>query len=319
MLSDMGAGRNEPAASLATARPVFGHEKAGEQGKMDTYYVDGEFVPADRAVIPVHDLAVLRGLGAFELLRTYNGRPFALEEHLCRLEHSVQKMGLALPWTRAELSRIVLETLARNHDNGHAESNIRIIVTGGSSPDFMTPQGQPRLLVLVSEMPRHPASWYTDGVKITTVHSRRILPGAKSINYLSATIAMKKARTAGAVESLYVDRDGLVYECTTSNIFLFKGTTLVTPGRKILSGITRAFILELAQAFFTVEVRDVTLAEVLSADEVFISGTNKGVVPVVRVDDAPIGDGRPGPHTRKLKQAVSERAAAHASDWHPAT
>jgi branched-chain amino acid aminotransferase len=175
------------------------------------------------------------------------------------------------------------------------------------------------LLVLVSAMPRHPASWYADGVKITTMYSRRILPGAKSINYLSATIAMQKARAAGAVESLYVDRDGLVYECTTSNIFLFKGTTLVTPGRKILSGITRAFILELAQGFFTVEVRDMTLEEVLAADEVFISGTNKGVVPVVRVDDAIIGSGRPGPHTRKLMQAVSERAAAHASDRHPAT
>jgi branched-chain amino acid aminotransferase len=217
------------------------------------------------------------------------------------------------------LVHVVLETLAHNRDNGHGEYNIRIIVTAGSSPDFMTPQGQPRLLVLVSEMPRHPASWYTDGVKITTMRSRRILPGAKSINYLSATIAMKKARAAGAVESLYVDRDGLVYECTTSNIFLFKGATLVTPGRKILSGITRAFILELAQGFFTVEVRDVTLEEVLSADEVFISGTNKGVVPVVRVDDTPIGGGRPGPHTRKLMQAVSERAAAHASEWHPAT
>ena len=70
---------------------------------MDIYYVDGEFVSAERAVIPVDDLAVLRGLGAFELLRTYGGRPFALEEHLCRLEHSVQKMGMELPWTKTEL------------------------------------------------------------------------------------------------------------------------------------------------------------------------------------------------------------------------
>lgn len=282
---------------------------------MDIYYVDGEFVPADQAVIPVNDLAVLRGLGAFELLRTYKGRPFALEEHLCRLEHSVQKMGLALPWTKAELVRIVLETLERNKNNGHFESNIRIIVTGGASPDFMTPQGQPRLLVLVSEMPRHPDSWYTDGVKITTMRSRRILPGAKSINYLSATIAMKKARAQGAVESLYVDRDGLVYECTTSNIFMFRGMTLVTPGRRILSGITRGFILDLARKLFTVEVRDMTLEELLAAEEVFISGTNKGVVPVVRVDDVPIGDGRPGPHTRKLMAVVTERAASHASEW----
>jgi branched-chain amino acid aminotransferase len=280
---------------------------------MDIYYVDGEFVPADRAVIPVHDLAVLRGLGAFELVRTYNGLPFALEEHLQRLQHSVQKMGLSLPWTQEELIRIVRETLQRNQVNAHSESNIRIIVTGGSSPDFMTHQGQPRLLVLVSQMPRSPEAWYTDGVKITTMQSRRILPGAKSINYLSATIALKKAHTQGAVESVYVDREGWVYECTTSNIFIFKGTHLVTPGRRILSGITRAFILDLAQDLFEVEVRDLSLVELLAADEVFITGTNKGVVPVVQVDDATIGDGRPGRHTRKLMQVVGERAASHAS------
>jgi branched-chain amino acid aminotransferase len=280
---------------------------------MDIYYVDGEFVPADRAVIPVHDLAVLRGLGAFELLRTYNGLPFALEEHLQRLQHSVHKMGLSLPWSQAELTEIVLETLRRNKSNAHPESNVRIIVTGGSSPDFMTPQSKPRLLVLVSEMPRQPEIWYTEGVKITTMQSRRILPGAKSINYLSATLAMQKARAQGAVESVYVDYRDLVYECTTSNIFIFKGENLVTPGSRILPGITRSFILELAKDLFQVTVRDVSLDELKRADEVFITGTNKGVVPVVQVDEATIGNGRPGRHTQTLIQAMGKRAASHAS------
>lgn len=261
---------------------------------MDIYYVDGEFVPADRAVIPVHDLAVLRGLGAFELLRTYNGLPFALAEHLKRLAHSVNKMGLSLPWSQIELTEIVLQTLRRNQANAYSESNIRIIVTGGSSPDFMTPRSNPRLLVLVSEMPRQPEIWYTEGVKIITMQSRRILPEAKSINYLSATLAMQKARAHGAMESVYVDHRGLVYECTTSNIFVFKGESLVTPGRCILPGITRGFILELAKELFQVTVRDVSLAELKGADEAFITGTNKGIVPVVQVDDATIGSGRPG-------------------------
>lgn len=280
---------------------------------MDIYFVDGEFVPADRAVIPVHDLAVLRGLGAFELLRTYNGLPFALEEHLERLEHSVHKMGLSLPWSQEELIRIVMETLHRNQANGHAEFNIRIIVTGGSSPDFMRHQGNPRLLVLVSEMPRQPEAWYTDGIKVTTMKSRRILPGAKSINYLWATIALERARAMGALESVYVDGDGLVYECTTSNIFIFLGTHLVTPGKGILAGITRGFILELAKGLFQVEIRNFSKTELLTADEVFITGTNKGVVPVVQVDETTIGGGRPGPHTQRLMQIMSERAASHAS------
>ena len=280
---------------------------------MDIYYIDGEFVSADRAVIPVNDLAVLRGLGAFELLRTYGGHPFGMEEHLERLEQSAHQIGIPLRWTRDELCRIVLETLQRNHDNQHAESNIRIIITGGTSSDFMTHRGHPRLLVLVSEMPSQPAVWYSEGIKIITVESRRTLPGAKSTNYLSATLALQRARSEGAVESVYVDRDGRVYECTTSNIFMISGDKLTTPGHGILPGVTRGFILKLAQDRFEVDIRDLPLDELVRAEEVFITGTNKGVVPVVQIDDRPIGNGRPGPHTRKLMTALSEQAASHAS------
>lgn len=283
---------------------------------MDIYYIDGEFVPADRAVIPVNDLAVLRGLGAFELLRTYGGRPFALDEHLNRLAKSAKKMGLPLPADIAGIKQVVLETLARNRP--HDEVNIRIIVTGGASTDFMTLQGQPRLLVLVSALPRQPQEWYTDGVKITTMQSRRILPGAKSINYLSATIALKRARRKGAVESAYVDRDGLVYECTTSNIFAFIGDRLVTPGRRILAGITRAVILQMAEAMFTIEVRDLPFDEFIAAEEIFITGTNKGIVPVVRVDDVVIADGRPGPRTTRLMTALESHTQDHGRPRDPA-
>ena len=283
---------------------------------MDIYYVNGEFVPADRAVIPVNDLAVLRGLGAFELLRTYGGQPFALDAHLKRLTASAKKMGLALPGDVDHIKQVVIDTLARNRH--HDEANIRIIITGGPSVDFMTHQGQPRLLVLVSEMPGQPREWYTDGVKITTMTSRRILPGAKSINYLSATIALQKAREKGAVESAYVDRDGLVYECTTSNIFAFLGDRLVTPGRRILAGITRSVILQIAEAMFTIEVRDLTFREFIAADEIFITGTNKGIVPVVRVDDVVIGDGRPGPNTRRLMAALAAHTQDHGRPDRPA-
>lgn len=283
---------------------------------MDIYYVDGKFVPADRAVIPVNDLAVLRGLGAFELLRTFGGQPFALDAHLKRLTASAKKMRLALPGDVDRIKQIVLDTLARNRH--HDEANIRIIITGGASIDFMTHQGQPRLLVLVSEMPRQPREWYTDGVKITTMTSRRILPGAKSINYLSATIALQKAREKGAVESAYVDRDGLVYECTTSNIFAFVGDRLVTPGRRILAGITRGVILQMAEAMFAIEVRDLTFQELIAATEIFITGTNKGIVPVVRVDDGIIGDGRPGPRTRRLMAALAAHTLDHGRPDRPA-
>lgn len=264
---------------------------------MDIYYVDGRFVPADEAVIPVTDLAVLRGLGAFDFMRTYGKKPFCLRAHLERLEASSRKIGLSFPWSRNELSGLVLETLRRN---AHPESNIRIIVTGGSSPDFMNPRGNPRLIIMASPLPEMPAWWYRDGIRIITVTAERPLAGAKSINYVQASLALDAARQKDAQEAVYTVPQEIVLEGTTSNIFAFTAGTLITPGRGILPGITRQVILDLARSLFPVRIRDVFLSELLAADEVFISGTNKGIVPVVRVDDTVIGEGKPGPRTLQL-------------------
>jgi branched-chain amino acid aminotransferase len=266
------------------------------------YYVDGRFVPAEQAMIPVDDLAVLRGYGVFDLLRTFGGKPLFLEAHIDRLLQSASAVGLALPWSRKTLIGIVLDTLGRN--TGAEEFNVRVVITGGSSPDFTTPQGKPRLIVLVSPRPVLPASWYSDGVKITTVKTGRRIPGAKSIDYLTATMALQEAKEKGAVEALYVDRDGVVSECTTSNLFAFFGSRLTTPGERILSGITRKAILELSAGRFDVDIRDIGLEELLTADEVFITGTNKGLVPVVRIDETTIGTGRPGERTRVLMELL---------------
>ena len=107
---------------------------------MGIFYVDGAFVPAEDAKIPVDDLAVLRGFGVFDLMRTYGGKPFFLEAHLARLRHSAEQISLHFPWTQGQLAAVVQETLARND---YPEANIRIVVTGGSSTDFMTPEGKP--------------------------------------------------------------------------------------------------------------------------------------------------------------------------------
>ncbi len=272
------------------------------------YYVDGRFVPAEQAMIPVDDLAVLRGYGVFDLLRTFGGKPLFLEAHIDRLLQSASAVGLALPWSRKTLIGIVLDTLGRN--TGAEEFNVRVVITGGSSPDFTTPQGKPRLIVLVSPRPVLPASWYSDGVKITTVKTGRRIPGAKSIDYLTATMALQEAKEKGAVEALYVDRDGVVSECTTSNLFAFFGSRLTTPGERILSGITRKAILELSAGRFDVDIRDIGLEELLTADEVFITGTNKGLVPVVRIDETTIGTGRPGERTRVLMELLVSHTEA---------
>lgn len=274
------------------------------EARVDTYYVDGQYVPASEAVIPVDDLAIMRGFGVFDLLRTLNGKPLFLKEHIKRLEDSAGRLGMTLPWTRQDLIEVVMETL---HRNSFQESNIRIVVTGGSSPDFITPQGRPRLLVLVTQAPQLPEWWYTDGVKIITFFSERSIPGAKSLDYVPATIALKQARERDAIEAVYVDRSGHVLEGTTSNLFALIDGTLVTPGKGILSGITRKAVLDLAAKLIPIDLRDLSLNDLLAAEEVFITGTNKMIVPVVQVDETKIGAGCPGKTTKMLMDALNSQ------------
>ncbi len=263
----------------------------------DIYYIDGEFVESSQAVIPVNDLALLRGYGVFDFLRTYGGKPFCVEEHIIRLKNSARLIGLSFPWTIDEVIGIVNQTLARNH---YAESNVRIIVTGGPSDDFITPGNLPRLLVLAGELHHYPHKWYSRGVKVITVPGRRSIPGAKTINYLSALVALETAHLQDAVEAISIDRDGRVGEGQTSTVFAFSGDRLLTNEDGILPGVTRELILRLTKPEFTQEIREITIEELLRADEIFMTASNKEVFPVVRVDDTVISTGSPGPRTRRV-------------------
>ena len=267
---------------------------------MDIYYIDGQFVDEDKAVVSVKDIVVLRGFGVFDSLITYNKRPFRLKEHVERLQNSAKHIGLEIRPSNEEICKITEETIKLNPD--HDESKIRIVYTGGISSDGVTPDGNGSLMVMVT--PRHmlPDRWYTDGTKIITVDIERILPGAKSTNYLSAIYALSQARRQNAIESVYVDRHDRVLEGTTTNFFMFRDNKLITAGKDILPGITRSVILELADGNFEVEIRDIDKREIASAEEIFITASNKEVVPVIKVNDLTVGNGKPGPQTRKVMQ-----------------
>ncbi len=270
----------------------------------DIYYIDGEYVPEDKATIPVNDMSILRGYGVFDFLRTYGGHPFHLESHLKRLKHSAESIGLELPRSIEEISGIIKTTLKKN---GHKESNVRIVVTGGRTDDFMMPSGNPRLLVMVTPLHTYPKRWYVNGVKIITIPIERMIPGAKSINYLSAIMALKKAFEKGAVEAVYTDRSGNFREGTTSNFFAFMNGKLVTPGtEEILPGITRQVILELAKKDFEIEIREISLENLSSIREAFISASNKEIVPVVKINDQTLGDGKPGESTQRIMKRFSD-------------
>ncbi len=265
---------------------------------MKIYYVDGKFVPSDQAMIPVDDLAVLRGYGVFDIMRTYRGRPYFLHEHIMRLENSAKEIGLALPWQTRDIKDIVLETLKRNKNID--EANIRIIITGGSSSDFLHPQGDPRLIILITDIAKLPDAWYTKGVKVITHPLERIFPDAKVTSYIPAAMALKEAKKKGAIEAIYINRKGQAMEGTTSNLFAFFNDTLVTPRDGVLNGITRQAILSLAKRLYKIEERPIKLGQLLKADEIFMTGTSKGVVPIVQVDKHKIANGRPGANTQKI-------------------
>ena len=269
---------------------------------MDIYYIDGQYVEKDKAVIPATDLAVLRGYGIFDYLRTYKKKPFHLKEHLDRLERSASFINLKISAERSEIEAIIGKTLEMNIKSSPeaVDFGIRIVVTGGSSPDFITPPESGRILVMISPFKPFPKEWYEKGVKILTRTYERSYPGAKSIDYITAIVTMKQAKEAGGAEVVYVDGAGNVLEGTTSNIFIVKKGKLATPDDRILPGITREVTLNLIRESHKPEMRKVPLSELLAADEVFLTSSNKEILPVVTVNDRKIAEGEIGPVTKDI-------------------
>lgn len=267
------------------------------------YYVDGKYVPDSEAVFPIHDLGLLRGYGCFDFMRTYNGRVIFIKDHVQRLFRSARQIGIDLPVSETELIHLVEDTLKRNPP---VESNIRILVTGGSSPDFITPQDRPRIAIMVAPLSQYPQAWYTEGAKVITVPCTRAIPGAKSIDYIRAIMVLAEARQKGAIEAVYLDPGGFVREGTTSNLFAFIDGKLATPGTGILEGITRQKVLDLTAKVYAVDIREIHRSELAKAEEVFITSSNRLIVPIARVDEDVIGTGTPGQRTRAVMQAFTD-------------
>ena len=260
-------------------------------------YLNGKYVALDQACLPLNDLGIVRGYGVFDFLRTYNGVPFKLREHVQRLQNSAKLIGLSLPWSTEEIEAIAQDTLEQNN---LPEANIRIVVTGGSSTDFITPLGQPSLLVLVTPVSEYPSEYYRQGIKVITVQIERSIPTAKSLNYISAIGALQQAKLTNAVEALYINQQGHVLEGTTTNFFVFRGSQLITPKDNVLNGITRNVVLELAENRFEIVEQPIYYSELSSCDEAFITATNKEIMPVIQVDELPISQGKPGENTQLM-------------------
>lgn len=263
--------------------------------KETIYYVNGSYVKKENAFIHVNDIGLLRGYAVFDYLKTYHGKPFRIKDHLQRLENSAKCIGLIINRTNEEIADICFSLLEKN---SFKESNIRIVVTGGVGEDSKT-KGEPGLIITCEPRIILPDVFYTNGIKIKTVPGKREITLSKTCNYISAIDYISLYKNEGYSEVLYV-YGGRILECTSSNIFLIKGDELITPSKEILYGITRKVILEISEPYFNIVERDIMLDEALNAGEVFISSTEREIMPVIGIDENTIGDGKVGQKTKML-------------------
>ena len=263
------------------------------------WYIDGRWAHPREATISINDTAILRAYSVFESLRTYDRRPFHLDEHLARLYRSAELIDLDIPYTREQIAAVIREVIARN---AYKHATIRIFVTGGETEDSILPTGKPVLVVLITPLGERDMQRFAQGIKVITTRLQRIMPEAKTNNYVAAVRALKEAARHNATDVLFVNEQGHVLEATRSNFFIFRGDTLVTPRQGILIGVTRNVVLNLARDRFPVEERPVLLDELSLVDEAFITSSSKEILPVVQIDDLVIGDGKPGPRTIELEQ-----------------
>jgi branched-chain amino acid aminotransferase len=284
-------------------------DPANASGNSLKIYISGTLYDKADAKISVYDHGLLYGDGVFEGIRSYNGKVFRMQQHLDRLWWSAKAICLKIPMSHEEMAKAINDTLAVN---GIRDGYIRVVVTRGAGTLGLDPNRceRPEVIVIADRIALYPEKFYRDGLEIVTVSTARNHPAAlspriKSLNYLNNILAKIEGLQAGCIEALMLNHKGEVAECTGDNIFVVRGGRLATPPTEagILEGITREAVMELA-AEAGIEVRETALTkhDVYIADECFLTGTAAEVVPVVKVDSRPIGDGTPGPITRDLIQ-----------------
>lgn len=272
--------------------------------------IDGELRPPGAQLVSVFDRGFLYGDSVFETLRTYAGVPFGLTEHMDRLARSAALVFIDLPVPRATLEAEVRAAVAAGQNE---ESYVRVMVTRGQGALGLDPglAERPTRVIIVQPLVTPSERSYSEGVAAITYRTQRQVDatsavGAKIGNYLVSVLAMREASRVGAVEALIVDSRGWVLEGGTSNVFLVENGRLITPdiSAGILAGITRAHLLEVAQAVGVhVELRTPSVDDAYAADELFISSSIRELMPVVRLDDRTIGSGKPGPVFSRLRAA----------------
>ena len=262
-----------------------------------THFLNGKFITEDKLLISPRDVGFSRGYAVFDFLITYpHHRPFRLLRHIERLFNSADLIGLKIPWSKDQIIRWVHETLDANKTSD--EKSIKIIISGGIS-NGMLPSKTPTIAIIIDPRHLHPKEDYTKGIGVITVKHNRYNPGAKTNNYIEGVKQTQNAEKIKAMEPVYYN-DTQVFEGSNSNIFAVIDNKLLTTKSNILEGITREVLLEILKLEIPIEVKNFTIKDLFNAQEVFITGSGKEVVPVTMIDGKSVGNGKVGEITKEV-------------------
>ncbi len=275
-------------------------------------YIDGQYLPKKDAKISVFDHGLLYGDGIFEGIRTYGGRVFKLDRHLERLYQSAGMISLEVPLGQADFRDVILEVCRRNEVQ---EGYIRPIVTRGAGTLGLDPRRTERSTVIVIATTLAPLyeEKAEQGLRLITSKWRRnppqaLNPNIKSLNYLNNILAMLEVIEKGMDEAVMLDMDGFVSEGSADNIFIYDGSTFISPPVETnLPGVTRETAIELIrEKGWDFREEKFRMEALYSAQEAFLTGTAAEIAPVVEVDSRKIGSGKPGEKTKELTASFKE-------------
>jgi len=301
---------------LAAAPSDMSQQNGSPEHMERLVYLNGRFVPESQACVSVFDRGFLYGDGAFETMRSYGGRIFQMERHIQRLRESAEIIGLRLQHRPQQLADICTQLIERN---GLAEAILRISVTRGPATGGIgiARAAQATVVAFVRPPAPLPEQAYSDGVSASIVSIRRCPSSSldariKSMNFLNFILARAEAERRGAYEAIMLNHSGHIAEASTANIFFVADGALVTPCLEcdILPGITRAVVIGLASDMgIRVEERKIGPEEIAGFDECFLTNSGLELIPVTKIDGAPVGTGKPGPVYSQMHEAY--RKIAH--------
>ena len=279
----------------------------------DIVYLNGKFMPIEEAYVPVLDRGFIFGDGVYEVVPAYSKHPFQLAEHLRRLQYSLDKVRITNPHSDAEWTQLIAEIIKRN--NGDDQSVYFQVTRGVAKRDHAFPNGVTPTVFMMSNPLVTPSPALVDsGVACISAEDYRWLNcDIKSVSLLGNCMLRQLSADVDAAETILF-RDGRLTEASSSNVFIVRNGVVLTPPKDnlVLPGITYDVVLEIARAReFEVEVRDVTEADVRSAEEIWLTSSNKEVLAVTTLDGKPVGDGRPGLLFRRMHALYQQFKQEH--------